>query len=624
MKRKTAAVLLAAAMLCAMVPAAARGAAPAAGAAAQYRAVLSQADTYDYQAESGTVQGYRYALVQMAPGDAVPTLLLEQQSGTDVSYDYYAKVFRYSPETGSVASPAETLYEGGFASSHYGLSMEGDGNGIRETGVSGGTGLMDIARVTLEGDTLKREEQWSGMMGAVPEELTAVEIDWHDLSDLSPLDSLAAAGTPADQGHIYDAEDPGTGTVLQPRLLDSVHDQASAVEAVRQMLAAMTPEQKQSPAGADLAALFAEEAAARAAARSVTGGDILINRAAVQDLEGTAASAAAAVENALIEGGVSVARKLSNTVTLVTSETGPVSFRIDPDILTASCDRIRIQTPAYAFTLRVEDLAPDLNGILTFQIETVSAGTVKVTMPGGALSSPATLAVSGSFESPEYQAVIREDGTAVSSKYNPATGNMEGKVTSSGSYTVRMNRKDFTDISGKSAEMQNAVRVLASKGIIAGTTETTFSPDGTISRAEIAKLLVFSLGWADSSAVPTFTDVPRSSWYSGVAAVSQQRGLISGYPDNTFRGTAVIPKDQIVVVCGRVLEKEMKYKVPADPQTYLAKYRDTVAKWAQPEVALCTRENLVLQRYDGCFSGTAEMTRGDAAIIIFRLYQRLW
>ncbi len=443
------------------------------------------------------------------------------------------------------------------------------------------------------------------------------------LIDISPVgnDPLNSAAI-----HYADNEaaDPGADTVLQPQFLEDVYDQASAVDAVQKQLAGMTPEQKQSPDEAYLATLFAEEAAARAASKSAAGSDILINAAAVHDLEQTAASATAAVESALVEGGVSVARYLSATATLVTSETGPISIRIDPDILSTTCDRVRIQTPSYALTFKVADLEPDLNGILTFSAEEVSPDTVRVTMPGGTLSSPATLAIIGNFGASRYEAVVSQDsGTAVSSKYNPATGNMDGKVNTSGTYTVRINQKDFTDIGNKSAEMQNAIRDLASKGIIAGTTETTFSPDGTISRAEIAKLLVYTLNWTDSSSVSTFSDVSRSSWYSGVAAVSQKRGLINGYPDNTFRGTTVISKEQIVTLCGRILHNEVNYKVPEAPAMYLARYKDGVSKWAQPMVALCTRENLVIQRYDGRFLGLNNMTRGDAAIIIYRLFQRI-
>ena len=100
--------------------------------------------------------------------------------------------------------------------------------------------------------------------------------------------------------------------------------------------------------------------------------------------------------------------------------------------------------------------------------------------------------------------------------------------------------------------------------------------------------------------------------------------MIKGFEDNTFRGTASINKVQIVAVASRVLTTEMKYKTPSNVSAYLEKYSDGVAKWAQPEVALATKERLVVLRSDGTFAGNKSMTRGDAAIVMYRMFQRIW
>lgn len=133
-----------------------------------------------------------------------------------------------------------------------------------------------------------------------------------------------------------------------------------------------------------------------------------------------------------------------------------------------------------------------------------------------------------------------------------------------------------------------------------------------------------SLGKLNPKATADFTDVTKKDWYYSAAASSQQHGIIKGFEDNTFRGTTSINKIQIVAVASRVLISEMKYKMPSDISSYLSKYSDGIAKWAQSEVALATKENLVVYRTDGTFSGDKTMTRGDAAIIIYRLFQRIW
>ena len=447
-------------------------------------------------------------------------------------------------------------------------------------------------------------------------------------------DQQDSQAEPLQSEYIYGKSDPGANVTLDTSLLNAVRDIDTAVAAVKSQTRAMTEEQKSSPTGADLATLYAETAAAKAASKPVTGKDILINKAAVTELAEIAKQSTEAVESALVEGGVSTARYLAKTMTLATEDTGEISIRIDPDILTADVDKIVVEAPTYALTFKVEDLREDLTGILTFTAQDVGSGfapgdgnekaTVKVNLPNGKTTNPVTVSLPSGKGDTTYQAVVNTNGEAATSKYNPARTTMDGKISTSGSYTVQVNVKDFSDIANKSQEMQNAIRYLASKGIIGGTGDGKFTPDGSITRAEIAALMVRALGKLDNSAKSTFTDVTATDWFYATAAASQKSKLINGYEDNTFRGKNQINKEQIVAVSARVLKNEMGYKEPSNPASYLGKYSDSVVEWARPEVALATKENLVVYRTDGTFSGSKGMTRGDAAIIIYRMFQRIW
>ena len=58
----------------------------------------------------------------------------------------------------------------------------------------------------------------------------------------------------------------------------------------------------------------------------------------------------------------------------------------------------------------------------------------------------------------------------------------------------------------------------------------------------------------------------------------------------------------------------------------LSTYTDAgaIPEWARIDVALATRENLVVRRTDGAFNGTATMTRGEAAVILYRMFMKIW
>lgn len=166
----------------------------------QYRLIVSQADSYSYSSYPVTPTGYyRYALVQLETGDPVPTLLLSQE-GDD--YSDRVRLFQYDPETDQVIQPEESLEEysggGGYASE---LSLQGDGMGLGLSEISGGTGSTVMTRITLQNGALVREEQWSGRMDAADSEKPDfVDIPWHDISDLSALDSWTPEAGMTQQG----------------------------------------------------------------------------------------------------------------------------------------------------------------------------------------------------------------------------------------------------------------------------------------------------------------------------------------------------------------------------------------------------------------------------------------
>ncbi len=157
----------------------------------EYRGVVSEATSYLYNPPSDNPPSdgvYRYALVQMQAEDTVPTLLLEMKSENGLSF---ALVFQYDPENKTILSPADSVVEGAsLAGGIRGeIKMQGDGNGIWTANWSSGTGDATLSRITIEGNTLKEEEQWSGRIDLMPEEFTSIDISWHDVQDLSALDS---------------------------------------------------------------------------------------------------------------------------------------------------------------------------------------------------------------------------------------------------------------------------------------------------------------------------------------------------------------------------------------------------------------------------------------------------
>ena len=458
---------------------------------------------------------------------------------------------------------------------------------------------------------------------------------------------------PADD-HIYGSVDPGNSVVLPIELLENVTDLETAVSAVQTAAADMTGEQRQSPTGIDLVTLYAEEAVAQAASMAVSG-DIVVNQSNVQDLQTKAMEVRNAAEQSLSSNNVAIQRQLQADVNFKTDSTASVTIRIEPSAANTTADNVRIETPAYIISLSAESIKEN-TGDSPLIITISQSGTVSQTSsdassrPLAPLVSPGIELLPASAQTtytvtfnkpvsenvrislppasgdPTYQAVVNSAGNPVGGKYNPVTNKIEAKIIDSGTYTVKDNRKDFTDITTKSREMQNAINVLASKGIINGTSATTFSPDSPINRAEIAALIVRTLSKLDPNADGGFNDVLRSDWYFGAIGSAKRYGIINGMTDTTFAPRSNITKEQIVAICARTLRAEMKYRDPADVNAILSIYADaaSIPQWGRADIALATRQDIVVRRTDGRFNGTATMTRGDAAIILYRMFMKIW
>ena len=265
-----------------------------------------------------------------------------------------------------------------------------------------------------------------------------------------------------------------------------------------------------------------------------------------------------------------------------------------------------------SFEIDKSGLASGTTKKIAINFDTDKTQTMKISFPGLKGDS-------------KYMAIVDENGNPVGGRYNPATGAIEAKISESGVYQIVNNEKDFEDIKNLSEEMQESIKILAAKGIIEGTSEKEFSPEDSISRAEVAALLLRVLSQVDPNADGGFTDVKKSDWFYGTAGSAKAYGMILGFEDNTFRGNLTIAKDQILAIASRVLQREMKYITPEKPEEWLT-FEDasSIADWAEKDIALTTMANIITRTADNTIHAEENMTRGDAALIIMRLFYKIW
>ena len=100
------------------------------------------------------------------------------------------------------------------------------------------------------------------------------------------------------------------------------------------------------------------------------------------------------------------------------------------------------------------------------------------------------------------------------------------------------NAATYADLTKGNAKYVSAVDALTELKVIEGFPDNTFRPDESVTRAQLAKMLVLCSGLDDQAkalnTATIFSDVDSTHWASGYIAVAAQSKLIVGYPDGTF------------------------------------------------------------------------------------------
>lgn len=116
---------------------------------------------------------------------------------------------------------------------------------------------------------------------------------------------------------------------------------------------------------------------------------------------------------------------------------------------------------------------------------------------------------------------------------------------SAGSPEPAAKANPFTDVASD-AYYYKAVMWAVEKGITAGTTETTFSPDKTCTRAEAMAFLYRSEGSPAASGVGSFTDVPADAYYNSAVAWAVKSNITAGTSETTFSPDKTCSRAEIV------------------------------------------------------------------------------
>lgn len=174
------------------------------------------------------------------------------------------------------------------------------------------------------------------------------------------------------------------------------------------------------------------------------------------------------------------------------------------------------------------------------------------------------------------------------------------RVTNGESSLYRMSSKTpvvrvtFPDIAGH--KNQDAIEILAGKGIINGMGNGTFGPNQTMTRAQFCTIVVKALGLTPKTN-NLFTDVPAKEWYAGYVGAASDKGIVNGVGADKFNPNGTITRQEaatMVVRAAKQLELDTTVE-DADEILFLFSDGTQVVSWAKDSTAFCYAEGILVQ-----------------------------
>lgn len=165
----------------------------------------------------------------------------------------------------------------------------------------------------------------------------------------------------------------------------------------------------------------------------------------------------------------------------------------------------------------------------------------------------------------------------------------------------------------------SAVEQAAALGYVTGLGDGTFAPDRELTRAEFVTMLWRMAGKPAASAPAVFSDVPANAWYRDAVSWAAEQGYVKGTSDTTFAPDGKLTRQEAVTVLFRYSGGQSGMELLLT-QVYDSQYTDSgsIASWAKSAVYWAIYNGVINGTSDTTVSPNGTATRAQIAAILVR------
>jgi len=172
---------------------------------------------------------------------------------------------------------------------------------------------------------------------------------------------------------------------------------------------------------------------------------------------------------------------------------------------------------------------------------------------------------------------------------------------------------NFNDISKHWAE--ESIKVAVNEGIVTGYPDGTFKPGNKVTRAEFVVMLINTLKLDNEGAELTFTDTSKiGAWARRPVALAVEAGIINGYQDGSFRPNAVITRAEMAAMIALALD------LPSETNAVIGFADDKdIPLWARNAVGAIKELNLVSGNPANEYMPNSPTSRAEAVTVLVKV-----
>jgi len=202
-------------------------------------------------------------------------------------------------------------------------------------------------------------------------------------------------------------------------------------------------------------------------------------------------------------------------------------------------------------------------------------------------------------------------GTSPYVPYNPTPGIVSTNVGKD---------QKFSDIADF-GWAKEAINALADKGIINGVAPGKFEPESNVTREQIVKMILLSIGIEGKAADCPFADVNQSEWYAPFVAEGYRQGIINGISDDRFGTGESLTRQDLAVIAVRAAKNKGIINVE-NARSASFDDRKGIADYAVEAVDILYSLGVINGKGGNLFAPNDYCTRAEAAKIIYSIFFR--